>query len=57
MIGEPLLDRLVEGSHEHAARRADEMEAARELLLELGVEPRIASASAALLSELGRRVG
>ena len=28
------------------------MEAARELLLELGVEPRVATASAALLAEL-----
>ena len=33
-------------------RRVDEMEAARDLLLELGVEPRIATASAALLAEL-----
>jgi len=52
VIGEPLLERLIEGSHRHAARRAEEMDAARELLVELGVEPRIASASAALLSEL-----
>ena len=52
VIGEPLLERLLEGSRKHAARRVDEMEAARELLLELGIEPRIASASAALLAEL-----
>ncbi|HKP18657.1 MAG TPA: DUF1932 domain-containing protein [Gaiellaceae bacterium] len=52
VIGRPLLDRLVEGSRKHAARRVDEMEAARDLLLELGVEPRIASASAELLAEL-----
>ena len=52
VIGEPLLERLVEGSRRHAARRLDEMEAARELLLELGVEPRIAAASAAVLAEL-----
>ena len=52
VIGAPLLDRLVEGSHTHAARRVDELKAARELLLELGVEPRIASASAALLGEV-----
>ena len=52
VIGEPLLERLVQGSHRHAARRAEEMDAARELLVELGVEPRIATASAALLSEL-----
>ena len=52
VIGEPLLERLVEGSRRHALRRVDEMEAARELLLELGVEPRIAAASASVLAEL-----
>jgi 3-hydroxyisobutyrate dehydrogenase-like beta-hydroxyacid dehydrogenase len=52
VIGEPLLERLVEGSKRHAARRTDEMEAACELLLELGIEPRIASASASLLADL-----
>jgi 3-hydroxyisobutyrate dehydrogenase-like beta-hydroxyacid dehydrogenase len=52
VIGEPLLVRLVEGSRKHAARRVDEMEAARELLLTLGIEPRIATASASLLAEL-----
>jgi 3-hydroxyisobutyrate dehydrogenase-like beta-hydroxyacid dehydrogenase len=52
VIGAPLLDRLVEGSRMHAARRIEEMDAARDLLLELGVEPRVTAASAALLSEL-----
>jgi 3-hydroxyisobutyrate dehydrogenase-like beta-hydroxyacid dehydrogenase len=52
VIGEPLLERLVEGSRRHALRRVDEMEAARELLLELGVEPRIAAASASVLGDL-----
>ncbi len=52
VIGRPLLDRLLEGSRAHAARRVDEMEAAAELLRELGVEPWIAQASADLLSEL-----
>ncbi len=52
VIGRPLLDRLLEGSARHAARRVDEMEAAAELLAELGVEARIAKASAALLSDL-----
>jgi 3-hydroxyisobutyrate dehydrogenase-like beta-hydroxyacid dehydrogenase len=52
VIGEPLLERLVEGSRRHAERRVDEMEAARHLLLELGLEPRIATASAAVLGEL-----
>lgn len=52
VVGEPMLARLVEGSHRHAARRVDELAAARELLLGLGVEPRVASASAAVLAEL-----
>jgi 3-hydroxyisobutyrate dehydrogenase-like beta-hydroxyacid dehydrogenase len=52
VIGRPLLDRLLTGSEQHAARRVEEMEAAAELLRELGVEPRIASASAWLLSDL-----
>jgi 3-hydroxyisobutyrate dehydrogenase-like beta-hydroxyacid dehydrogenase len=52
VVGEPLLQRLVEGSRRHALRRLDELEAARELLFELGVEPRIAAASAAVLAEL-----
>ena len=54
MIGRPLLERLLEGSARHAARRVDELEAVRELLLELGIEPRITDASAALLAELAR---
>ena len=52
VIGRSLLDRLLEGSRAHAARRVDEMEAARQLLLGLEVEPRIAAASASLLAEL-----
>ncbi len=52
VIGEPLLERLVEGSRTHAARRVDEMEAACELLLTLGIEPRIAAASASVLAGL-----
>jgi 3-hydroxyisobutyrate dehydrogenase-like beta-hydroxyacid dehydrogenase len=52
VVGEPLLERLVDGSRRHAVRRLDELDAARELLLELGVEPRIAEASAAVLAEL-----
>lgn len=52
VIGEPLLDRLLEGSRRHAARRVEEMDAARGLLLDLGIEPRVVSASAALLSKL-----
>ena len=52
MVGRPYLERALEGSRKHAARRVDEMEAARDLLVELGVEPRIASASAAQLAAL-----
>jgi 3-hydroxyisobutyrate dehydrogenase-like beta-hydroxyacid dehydrogenase len=54
VIGRPLLDRLLVGSRAHAIRRVDEMEAARDLLLELGIEPRIAEASAELLGGLAR---
>ena len=52
VVGGPLLERLIDGSTRHAARRVEEMEAARELLLELGVEPRVAAASASLLAEI-----
>ena len=48
----PLLDRLVEGSRAHAARRVEEMAAAVAMLEELEVEPRIASASEAWLRSL-----
>jgi 3-hydroxyisobutyrate dehydrogenase-like beta-hydroxyacid dehydrogenase len=57
VIGRPLLERLLEGSRVHAARRVDEMAAARDLVLELGVEPRIAAASMALLAELSESRG
>lgn len=46
------IDRLVEGSYQHARRRADEMAAATDQLLELGVEPRIATAARDVLLEL-----
>ncbi len=54
VIGRPLLDRLLVGSRAHAVRRVDEMDAARDLLEELGIEPRIAEASRALLGSLAR---
>jgi 3-hydroxyisobutyrate dehydrogenase-like beta-hydroxyacid dehydrogenase len=56
MIG-PFFERALEGSRKHAARRVDEMEAARELLLELGVEPLIATASATQLADLATTEG
>ena len=46
------LDRLVDGTHRHARRRADEMAAAAGQLRELGVEPRAASAARDLLAAL-----
>lgn len=41
------VERMVTGSRRHAARRADEMDAAAELVGELGVEPVMARAAAA----------
>ncbi len=52
VIGAPLLDRLLDGSRVHAARRIEEMDAACELLRALGVEPRVAAAAAGVLRQL-----
>jgi 3-hydroxyisobutyrate dehydrogenase-like beta-hydroxyacid dehydrogenase len=49
---ERTVDRLVDGTHTHARRRADEMAAATEQLEELGVPARIAAAARDLLVEL-----
>ena len=49
---ERLVDRLVEGSRQHAVRRVAEMEAAAELLRELGVEPYVAQAATDVLRGL-----
>ena len=49
---ETALDRLVDGTHRHARRRADEMAAAAEQLRELGVPPRAATAAHDLLAAL-----
>ncbi|MBX5442959.1 MAG: NAD(P)-dependent oxidoreductase [Solirubrobacteraceae bacterium] len=46
------LDRLVDGSHRHARRRAEEMAAATEQLRELGVAPLVADAARRLLADL-----
>lgn len=51
-----LLDRLVDGSRRHAARRVDEMGAACQLLRELGVEPRVAASAASQLATLHEEV-
>jgi 3-hydroxyisobutyrate dehydrogenase-like beta-hydroxyacid dehydrogenase len=52
VLDDALVTRLVEGSSQHAVRRIVEMEAAAELLEELGVEPRVAEAARAWLEEL-----
>ena len=46
------LDRLIDGSESHARRRVDEMEAAAQLLVELGQSPHVAEAAAAVLRDL-----
>jgi 3-hydroxyisobutyrate dehydrogenase-like beta-hydroxyacid dehydrogenase len=51
---EQLLDRLLDGSARHAARRVGEMRDARELLAELGVEPRVTGAAEDWLAQLER---
>ncbi|MGY1839428.1 MULTISPECIES: DUF1932 domain-containing protein [unclassified Modestobacter] len=52
---EQTIDRLVDGTHKHARRRADEMTAATEQLTGLGVQPRVAAAARDLLGELRDR--
>nr|WP_204331265.1 DUF1932 domain-containing protein [Geodermatophilus sabuli] len=52
---ERTIDRLVSGTHTHARRRADEMTAAAEQLVELGVQPRVAAAARDRLVELRDR--
>ena len=47
-----LLDRLIIGSFTHAERRVGEMQAAASMEAELGVEPYVALAAAAVLREL-----
>nr|WP_269180865.1 MULTISPECIES: DUF1932 domain-containing protein [unclassified Modestobacter] len=51
------IDRLVDGTHAHARRRADEMTAATGQLEELGVPSRVAAAARDLLVELRDRRG
>jgi hypothetical protein len=47
-----LLERLVAGSARHATRRIGEVRDARELLAELGVEPRVTEAAGGWLAQL-----
>jgi 3-hydroxyisobutyrate dehydrogenase-like beta-hydroxyacid dehydrogenase len=51
-IGESLLERLLTGSKQHAARRTEEMRTSAAYVEQLGVEPRIARAAADWLAEL-----
>jgi len=51
---EELLERLVTGSARHATRRIAEVQDARELLTELGVEPRVTKAAGGWLAVLER---
>lgn len=46
------VDRLVDGTHRHAVRRAAEMSAAADMLTELEVPPHVAAASRDLLARL-----
>jgi 3-hydroxyisobutyrate dehydrogenase-like beta-hydroxyacid dehydrogenase len=52
---ERTIDRLVDGTHRHARRRVDEMTAAAEQLLELGVPPRVATAARDVLVRIRDR--
>ena len=52
---ERAVDRLVEGTHRHARRRTDEMTAAAEQLVDLGVAPRVTAATRDLLAALRNR--
>jgi 3-hydroxyisobutyrate dehydrogenase-like beta-hydroxyacid dehydrogenase len=54
---EQTITRLVDGTHQHARRRADEMTAAAGQLAELGIPPRIAAAARDLLIDLRDRQG
>jgi 3-hydroxyisobutyrate dehydrogenase-like beta-hydroxyacid dehydrogenase len=49
---ESLVDRLVHGSKQHARRRVDEMDAAAAVVADLGLEPHVALAAAAVLRSL-----
>jgi 3-hydroxyisobutyrate dehydrogenase-like beta-hydroxyacid dehydrogenase len=52
LSNESLLDRLVTGSRLHAERRIHEMEAARELMVEVGASPFVVGATIRRLEEL-----
>lgn len=49
---EATLDRIVSGTYKHAKRRTEEMTAATEMLIDLGIEPTITPATRDLLQRL-----
>lgn len=51
-----LLERLLSGSRRHALRREQEMQAAVQMLSELGVQPRVSRAAAGWLAQLQAEV-
>lgn len=53
-IDEPLMKRFIDGSAEHAGRRLEEMEAARDLITELGVAPLMTTATIEHLRHMTR---
>jgi 3-hydroxyisobutyrate dehydrogenase-like beta-hydroxyacid dehydrogenase len=52
-----LLERLLSSSRRHAGRRVHEMESARTMLAELGVEPRVCAAALEWLRDLQQEAG
>jgi hypothetical protein len=46
------VDRIIDGTYQHALRRTAEMQAAADMLTELGVPPLIAEASRAVYERL-----
>jgi len=54
-LDERAVDRQVDGTHRHARRRTDEMTAAAEQLVDLGVAPRVTAATRDLLADLRDR--
>ena len=52
---EGAIERIVDGSYRHARRRADEMEAASDLLTDLGVAPLMAAASQQSLAAIASK--
>jgi 3-hydroxyisobutyrate dehydrogenase-like beta-hydroxyacid dehydrogenase len=54
-MGSKTVERLLEGSRVHAVRRSDEMQAAAQMLQDLGLEPRMAGATETWLRTLSEK--